>query len=78
LTLTLEHSTLSVHGFLTFTADTDYWIKNVYPLDFQNQSLAFIITGHDFVLDGNDKGGIDGNGQVWYSLAKDFGNYAKR
>lgn len=30
------------------------------------------------MLDGNDKGGIDGNGQVWYNYAKGFGNKAGR
>lgn len=44
------------------------------PLDFQNQSLAFIVRGNDYILEGNDKGGINGNGQVWYDYAKDYGN----
>lgn len=26
------------------------------------------------MLDGNDKGGIDGNGQAWYDYAEDAGN----
>jgi hypothetical protein len=30
------------------------------------------------VLDGNDKGGINGNGQAWYNRAKDYGNYFGR
>jgi galacturan 1,4-alpha-galacturonidase len=29
-------------------------------------------------LNGNDKGGIDGNGQVWYDYAKGYGNKAGR
>ncbi|KAK4688418.1 hypothetical protein P7C73_g1690, partial [Tremellales sp. Uapishka_1] len=78
LILHLSHATLSVHGFLTFTNDTSYWIRHVYRLPFQNQSLAFIVEGNDFVLDGHDTGGIDGNGQAWYDLAKDYGNYPKR
>lgn len=33
-----------------------------------------MIKGKNFVLDGNDKGGIDGNGQAWYDYAEDEGN----
>lgn len=44
------------------------------PLGFQNQSLAFVVRGNDYILEGNDKGGINGNGQAWYDYAKDYGN----
>src|SRR5690348_3076830 len=44
------------------------------PFEFQNLALAWIIKGENYVLDGNDKGGIYGNGQAWYSWAKDEGN----
>ncbi|ORY33759.1 putative polygalacturonase [Naematelia encephala] len=70
----LEHSTLDVHGWISFTQDVQYWIDNRIEFPFQNQSLAFIIRGHDYTLDGNDKGGINGGGQAWYDYARDFGN----
>lgn len=74
LTITLEDSVLDLHGFLTFENTVEYWIKNRIVFDFQNQSLAFVIKGNNFVLNGNDVGGIDGNGQQWYDYAKDYGN----
>ncbi|WWD09559.1 hypothetical protein V865_007686 [Kwoniella europaea PYCC6329] len=74
LELELENAVLDLHGWLSFTSDIPYWLENHFDFPFQKQSLAFIIRGHDYVLDGNDKGGIDGNGQYWYNYAKDFGN----
>lgn len=44
------------------------------PLDFQNLALAWIITGKNYILDGHGSGGIFGNGQTWYSWAKEEGN----
>jgi galacturan 1,4-alpha-galacturonidase len=74
LTLELHDSVLDLHGWLSFTTDIEYWIANRIYFEFQNQSLAFVIKGENFVLDGNDKGGIDGNGQAWYDYAEDAGN----
>jgi len=74
LELELHHATLDLHGFLTYTTDVEYWIRNRIELPFQNQSLALVISGSHFTLDGHNTGGIDGNGQAWYNYAKDFGN----
>ena len=74
ISIELIHSTLNMYGWLTFSTDLDYWISHRIEFPFQNQSLAFVISGHDFTLDGHDTGGINGNGQVWYDYAKDFGN----
>jgi galacturan 1,4-alpha-galacturonidase len=49
-------------------------VKNRIPFEFQNLALAWVIEGENYTLDGNDKGGIYGNGQVWYEWAKDEGN----
>jgi galacturan 1,4-alpha-galacturonidase len=65
---------LDVHGWISFSDDIDHWVKNRVPFEFQNLALAWIIEGENYVLDGNDKGGIYGNGQVWYEWAKDEGN----
>ena len=70
----LEDSLLSVSGWISFSDDIDHWVKNRVPIEFQNLALAWIITGHDYVLDGHGSGGIYGNGQVWYDWAKDEGN----
>ncbi|KAL7419435.1 hypothetical protein Q5752_006273 [Cryptotrichosporon argae] len=74
LEIELHNAVLDVHGWLTFSTDIEYWIAHRIPFEFQDQSLAFAISGDNFVVDGNDSGGIDGNGQVWYEYAKDFGN----
>lgn len=63
-----------MHGWISFSDDIDQWVKNRVPFEFQNLALAWIIEGENYVLDGNDKGGIYGNGQVWYEWAKDEGN----
>lgn len=70
----LEDSLLSVSGWISFSDDIDHWVKNRVPIEFQNLALAWIITGHNYVLDGHGSGGIYGNGQVWYDWAKDEGN----
>lgn len=51
-----------------------YWVKHAFDLGFQNQKLAFIVSGSNFVLNGEDKGGIDGSGQAWYDYARGVGN----
>ncbi|ADV21054.1 polygalacturonase, putative [Cryptococcus gattii WM276] len=74
LDIYLSNSILDLHGWLSFSTNISSWIENRMPLDFQNQSLAFVVRGNDYILEGNDKGGINGNGQVWYDYAKDYGN----
>lgn len=74
MTTHMEHARLDLHGYLSFTPDIDFWVANSYRFPFQNQSVAWHITGTDYVVDGHDVGGIFGNGQVWYSWAKGVGN----
>ncbi|GMG24056.1 unnamed protein product [Aspergillus oryzae] len=75
MTTHLESSTLEVGGMLLFSDDITYWVNNSYRIDFQNQSTAWRITGHDYVVDGGpERGGIDGNGQLWYTWAKGGSN----
>jgi galacturan 1,4-alpha-galacturonidase len=74
LKIKLNNALLDVHGWISFSDDIDHWVKNRVPFEFQNLALAWIIEGENYTLDGNDKGGIYGNGQVWYEWAKDEGN----
>ncbi|KAK1148086.1 hypothetical protein N8T08_010723 [Aspergillus melleus] len=75
LTTHLEHSTLAIHGTLLFSDDLTYWVNNSYRVDFQNQSSAWRITGHNYEVNGGPSmGGIDGNGQLWYTWAKGGSN----
>ncbi|GAB1200721.1 hypothetical protein APSETT444_010097 [Aspergillus pseudonomiae] len=45
----------------------EYWRNNSYPVAFQNHAAGFVITGHNITIDGYGTGGIDGNGNVWYT-----------
>ena len=76
LYMNLEHARLNVHGTMSFAPDIAYWIDNSHRVEFQNQSTAWIIEGHDFIIDGGgwNQGGIDGNGQAWYSYARGQSN----
>lgn len=72
LTIRLESAVVKLQGFLKFAAtDLDFWIRNAYVFPFQDQRIAFIIEGSNFVLSG---GGIDGSGQAWYDWAAGEGN----
>ncbi|KAI2998861.1 CAZyme family GH28 [Aspergillus niger] len=75
MTTHLTDSRLEIGGTLLFSDDIDYWVNNSYRVDFQNQSSAWRITGHDYVVDGGPRqGGVDGNGQLWYTWAKGGSN----
>jgi polygalacturonase len=52
---------------IKFSDDLDYWRNNSYPIAFQNHHAGFVITGHNIKIDGYGTGGIDGNGNVWYT-----------
>jgi hypothetical protein len=53
-----------------FSDDLDYWRNNSYPVAFQNHHAGFIISGHNITIDGYGTGGIDGNGNTWYTAEK--------
>jgi Endopolygalacturonase len=48
----------------------DYWRNNSYPISFQNHAAGFVITGQNIRIDGYGTGGIDGNGNTWYTAEK--------
>ncbi|GMK57159.1 hypothetical protein CspeluHIS016_0309990 [Cutaneotrichosporon spelunceum] len=70
----LENSVLSLSGWLKFSDDIEYWVQHAFDLGFQNQKLAMVVSGSNFVLNGEDTGGIDGSGQAWYDYARGVGN----
>jgi polygalacturonase len=55
---------------IQFSGDLDYWRNNSYPVTFQNHRAGFIISGHNITIDGFGTGGIDGNGNTWYTAEK--------
>ncbi|ETS74767.1 hypothetical protein PFICI_13251 [Pestalotiopsis fici W106-1] len=69
-------------GTITFPEDQEYWIaeklnpfsdnitywrNNSYPIHFQNHWAGFVLTGDHITIYGNGTGGVDGNGDVWYT-----------
>ncbi|KAI0350795.1 pectin lyase-like protein [Trametes cingulata] len=77
MTWDLVSSRVDLHGYLNFKPDPEYWLDaaNTYRVVFiQNQASWFIITGHDFLVDGHGAGGINGNGQTWWSF---YGNRSR-
>jgi galacturan 1,4-alpha-galacturonidase len=67
----LSRARFEILGTLSFTPDLLYWINNSFRVEFQNQSTAWIVEGHDFTITGGGwgQGGIDGNGQAWMTRA---------
>lgn len=75
VTILLPH--LISHIMPQFKPDPVYWLNaaNTYRVVFiQNQASWFVITGHDFVIDAHNSGGINGNGQTWWSY---YGNKSR-
>lgn len=54
-------------GVWQYSSDLSYWRNNSYPIAFQNHHAGFILTGDGIYIDGYGTGGIDGNGDLWYT-----------
>ncbi|KAH8657944.1 putative extracellular exo-polygalacturonase [Xylariales sp. PMI_506] len=54
-------------GQWTLSDNITYWRNNSYPIAFQNHAAGFILTGRNISIYGNSTGGINGNGDVWYT-----------
>ena len=50
-----------------FSDNLSYWRNNSYPIAFQNHHAGFILTSDGVHIDGYGTGGINGNGDVWYT-----------
>ncbi|KAI0656169.1 pectin lyase-like protein [Cubamyces menziesii] len=77
MTWDLVSSRVDMHGYLNFKPDPEYWLNanNTYRVIFiQDQASWFVITGHDFIVDAHASGGINGNGQTWWSF---YGNRSR-
>jgi galacturan 1,4-alpha-galacturonidase len=53
-----------------YSDDLSYWRRNAFPVAFQNHAAGFILSGRAISIDGHGTGGIDGNGDAWYSAEK--------
>ncbi|GLB39987.1 putative glycosyl hydrolase 28 family protein [Lyophyllum shimeji] len=70
MTWNLTSATVDLNGYLSFKPDIQFWLNatNTYRVVFiQNQASWFVVTGSDFVIDAHNTGGIQGNGQPWWS-----------
>ncbi|KAF9521778.1 pectin lyase fold/virulence factor [Crepidotus variabilis] len=67
----LLSSKVDLKGYLNFPPNIDYWLNpnNTYrAIIIQSQASWFVVTGRDFVIDAHNTGGIQGNGQKWWSF----------
>ncbi|KAL9116029.1 MAG: hypothetical protein Q9227_000397 [Pyrenula ochraceoflavens] len=64
---TLNNVVVEWRGQWTFSDDLDYWRNNSYPIAFQNHHAGFVISGDVITINGYGTGGINGNGDAWYT-----------
>ncbi|KAK5023905.1 hypothetical protein LTS07_009031 [Exophiala sideris] len=57
-------------GLWQYSDNLTYWRNNSYPITFQNHHAGFILTGDGIHINGYGTGGVNGNGDVWYSEEK--------
>ncbi|KZP23818.1 glycoside hydrolase family 28 protein [Athelia psychrophila] len=71
-----QNAFVQLHGVFRFTPDISYWANNSFPVVLQNQLTAWHFIANDTVMEGGayGQGGIDGNGQTWYSWSKGGSN----
>jgi galacturan 1,4-alpha-galacturonidase len=70
MTWDLQSAKVDLRGYLNFQPDIDFWLdaRNTYRVVFiQSQASWFVVTGSDFEIDAHNTGGIQGNGQPWWS-----------
>ncbi|KAI9042640.1 putative extracellular exo-polygalacturonase [Aspergillus affinis] len=66
-TADIEDVEIEWRGTWTFSDDLDYWRENSYPISFQNHAAGFILKGKGIRINGYGTGGINGNGDLWYT-----------
>lgn len=54
-------------GIWQYSDDLDSWRNNSYHIAFQNHWAGFVLTGDGIHIDGYGTGGINGNGDLWYT-----------
>ncbi|KAH9476394.1 Putative galacturan 1,4-alpha-galacturonidase A [Psilocybe cubensis] len=74
MTWDLVSSKVNLRGYLSFPSDVQFWLNstNTYRVVFIQacipiQASWFVVTGSDFEIDAHNTGGIQGNGQTWWS-----------
>ena len=59
-------------GLWQYSDDIQAWGNKSYHIEFQNHYAGFVLTGDGIHIDGYGTGGINGNGDVWYTADKGF------
>ena len=67
---TVQDVVVEWRGTWTFSDNLTYWRENSYPVQFQNHRAGFVLSGERIHVNGYGTGGIDGNGDVWYTAEK--------
>ncbi|KAF8900381.1 glycoside hydrolase family 28 protein [Mucidula mucida] len=65
----LDNCEIDLRGTLLWGININYWLQNSYPIEYQNQSSAFL--GHGY-------GTLNGNGQTWYDYSGNTSNLIGR
>ena len=76
-TTNLANCDVSLQGELLFSTDIDYWLSNSYSVVFQNQSTAWLFGGTNVTFRG-EGGWYNGQGQAWYTEARNQSNQPGR
>lgn len=72
--LNLKNCDISIRGKLTWTTDTQYWIRNSISVTYSGRSTAWRLGGENFTLQGHGQALFFGNGQTWYDLNRNGSN----
>ncbi|KAI8625338.1 putative galacturan 1,4-alpha-galacturonidase C [Xylariaceae sp. FL1651] len=63
----VEDVVINWSGKFVFSNNITYWRNNSYHISFQNHWAGLVLTGKDLTILGNGTGGINGNGDTWYT-----------
>ncbi|KAF8063563.1 polygalacturonase [Lyophyllum atratum] len=74
----LRNVFIDLPGTLLWGTNITYWRANGLPLDYQNQTTAWMFGGDNVTFQGHGVGTFDGNGQLWYDFTNGVSNLAGR
>ncbi|KAM0413680.1 hypothetical protein ACHAPD_006918 [Fusarium lateritium] len=66
----LQDVDIDIYGELLWDTNITYWLQNSLPINFQNQSTAFMLGGNNVRINGYNQGTFDGNGDEWYKFIR--------
>ncbi|KAL6915398.1 hypothetical protein FSST1_006893 [Fusarium sambucinum] len=66
----LKDVDIDIYGELLWDTNITYWLQNSLPINFQNQSTAFMLSGDNVRINGYNQGTFNGNGDEWYKFIR--------